>query len=50
MHSVGLHIRLNIAWWSPENMVKFGKLVPYAGGLVLVGLLALIVVAYVRKG
>jgi hypothetical protein len=50
MHSLGLHIRLNISWWSPENMVKFGKLVPYAGGLVLVGLLALIVVAYVRKG
>lgn len=50
MHSLGLHIRLNIAWWSPENMVKFGKLVPYAGGLVLIGLLAIIVVAYVRKG
>lgn len=50
MHSLGLHVRLNISWWSPENMVKFGKLVPYAGGLVLIGLLAIIVVAYVRKG
>ena len=50
MNSFGLHVRLNIAWWSPENMVKLGKLMPYGGGIIILILIVVCVIGYVRKG
>jgi len=50
MNSFGLRFRLNISWWSPENIVKFGKLMPIGGAVIIIILIVLIIIGYVRKG
>ena len=49
LQSFGLHLHLNISWYSVENIAKLKKLFPLSAIIIIVGLIILSLVGWLRN-
>jgi hypothetical protein len=49
MRYLGVSFTVDINWLTPSNIELYSKILPYGGGLLILGLVILSIVAWVRK-
>ena len=49
MRYLGVSFTVDISWLTPSNIELYSKILPYGGGLLILGLVILSIVAWVRK-